>query len=172
MTAHGARRYRPRLRIPKRRSMWTGFNRLNFTQGSAVTTATVLFDPAVYQQTLIEPTLLAIRGNLSIRSTGSVSAGDILSMYVQAFQTDGTETVPAGLIYPPGTQDIEVAEKSLLWTQVLQVPVVGDVPINIDINIRTKRKLSPALAVMLVANFTDDTDKCRITGALRSLVAL
>ncbi len=150
---------------------WGGFYRLNFLQGTTVQ-STLLWDPAVELiEAMNDMRTETVRGWVSLRGNASSTASDVFSAYIMAFDTDETQTVPTGAEADPAVNDAQLNEKQLLWVIHSQVPTNADQPLLIPMNIRTRRKMDPARALMLVTSYSDDANQLRITGSLRTLVS-
>ncbi len=164
------RRFRRRKARPTK---WGGFNRLNFLQGTTQT-ETVIWDPAVELiEAMGNPLLLLIRGSLSVRAAAGTSpVADVVSMYIRAFETDETQTVGTGAPPDPAANDAQHNEKRLLWNYIMQTPKGDGLAQEIEIDLRLKVILRPARALLFVTSHTDNTNQCRISGSLRTLVAI
>ena len=163
------RRREYRAPRPDEQTRWSGFNYLAFDQGTTQQ-ETVLWDPSVeLVEAMARPMLKAIRGQLTVRGRGSASDQDTFGAYIMAWDTDATQTVPTLMPWSPVVQDAQVAEKSVLWMMVGEVPDTQVAPWTVDIHIKSRRDLDPAKAIILVTDYTDNVNQCRVTGQLRTL---
>lgn len=157
------RRIRPRY-------LWTGFHVLGVTQTS-VRIESILVDPSIYPQTMADRFQLeAVYLSFSIISTTSTGAN--FSAYVMDFGTDESETVTAGAPWDAAVQDIEIAEKRLLFNIHLRAPVVTAQPTFYERVLKSKRNLKAARAVFLVTQGNSDVNTINLKVNARALVRI
>ena len=166
-------RGRIRTRAAKKTYRWTGFNRFAFNQ-NATRAETVIYDPAVELARSRGGSGLIctrIRGKLNLLTTAG-TAGPDGGAYIAAFGTDETKTVATGAPWDITAQDIDIAQKRMLWLTSWQMSPFGDtspVPIEIEIDVKVKIKLYPQMALFLVTQGIG-THTVRIVGHCRTLL--
>ncbi len=156
----------------KPRYVWTGFNMFSFVQ-AGTRSETVLFDPAAYDDVLAAGlTCVRIRGVLSILADAGTAEGNI-GGYIAAFPTDETETVVTGAPWDIDVQDIDIAEKRLLWLFHHRYAPFDEKPVkphDVEIDVRVSVKVNPPWhAIFLVLNGTA-THTAVVRGHCRALL--
>ncbi len=161
-------RRRSRARRPRKSYMWTGHNQLSFSQGTT-DTHIVVFDPAVYPQTMAGH-LVVVRVEISLTWIGTTATAAQFGAYLMDFGTEETETVLTGMPWTFMTQDIEIAEKRMLWTVGGRAPVAGQTPLLTRDTVKSKRVLDNAKALFMVVDGSNATNTINVSGVVRCLI--
>lgn len=164
-------RARARGRKAKRKTMWTGQNRISVLLDNATITAILLWDPALYTQ-------LGIANVTLLRTVGTLQFTPVIddqqvAWYFGVYDTGSSDTVPAALISAPITSDVDVLEKKTFFgfgSTDTQATLVGSIAAE-KIDWKSKRKLGGNKAFMLVAQASLD-NSVQMTGSIRCLVGL
>lgn len=160
------RRARPSYR-------WTGFNAFDYTQG-ATALQTLIYDPSVeLARSRGGSKILAanIRGHLSMVANSGTAPTEVAG-YIAAFGTDETKTVPTGAPWNILAQDIDIAQKRMLWIfrrNMTASDNLGPNVADLEINVKVKIRLYPQMALMLVTQGLV-TNTVNIQGYCRTLL--
>jgi len=166
------RRFAP-ARRPKPATRWTGFNRFSFTQ-ALTRSESVIYDPVIELARSgpgSKQVMLSVRGQLSLVAAAGTSAPQFAA-YIAGFGTDESRVVTTGVPWDIMTQDIDIAQKRMLWMGGATVmPFDKDeAPVQIDIEVKVKIRLWPQMAILLVTQCNSDTNTCGVSGWARTLV--
>ncbi len=154
---------------------WTGFNSFDFTQANTLQT-TVLYDPAVELARSAggsKQVNLAIRGHMSVGANAG-TATTTFRAYIAGFGTDATKTVTTGVPWLINAQDIDIAQKRMLFIVsrlLLPFDSVEWNIVEIEIDVKVKIRLYPQIALMLVTQ-SQNTNTVNVVGHCRTLLTV
>lgn len=164
---------RRRTTRARRAVRWTGFNAFDFTQDNTIS-STVIYDPAVELARSApgsKGVLMAVRGHLAVTANAGTAATTFRA-YIAAFGTDETKTVPTGAPWNINAQDIDIAQKRMLWLEsrfLLPFDSVERNVVEIEISVKVKIRIYPQMAIFLVTQ-GQNTNTCNVMGHCRTLI--